>query len=357
MQEIDSTFDEKDLGMAKFSRFAQEAAQRGLIRVTKLENGQMEVDVAGDGKAVANGAAAAAPEVASRPRLERDGETAEESAARRSRRGRGGRGRGREREPRAEGAVASLTPAEGTQHFSPSLEAPVAAPPATQAPAARSAEPEMVGERLTRDEALSLLKRSVAELTTSADSPVPASAVRRKARELLGRDSETLDERFFARILRDAHDADLIDLRKRGDDFEVAPAAAVASVADQLAAAAPPVAEPSQSARSAANAASLRRGMRGRGRGGEMPPELLNLGVVGSTTPVEAAAPAATGPALVLDVEPEPEVKSAPAKRGRAPAAKTKRAKKKTAAPSAAASEKAAPKAKRPRAKKTATEA
>ena len=35
MQEIDSTFDEKDLGMAKFSRFAQEAAQRGLIRVTE----------------------------------------------------------------------------------------------------------------------------------------------------------------------------------------------------------------------------------------------------------------------------------------------------------------------------------
>src|SRR6478672_4818031 len=51
MQEIDSTFDEKDLGMAKFSRFAQEAAQRGLIRVTKLENGQMEIDMAGDAKA------------------------------------------------------------------------------------------------------------------------------------------------------------------------------------------------------------------------------------------------------------------------------------------------------------------
>ena len=30
MQEIDSTFDEKDLGMAKFSRFVQDAAQRGL---------------------------------------------------------------------------------------------------------------------------------------------------------------------------------------------------------------------------------------------------------------------------------------------------------------------------------------
>jgi hypothetical protein len=209
----------------------------------------------------------------------------------------------------------------------------------------------MVGERLTRDEALSLLRKAVAELTTSEDSPVPASTVRRKARELLGRDSETLDERFFLRILRDAHDADVIDLRKRGDDYEVAPAGAVASVAEQLAAAAPVVAEPSQSARSAANAASLRRGMRGRGRGGEMPPELLSLGVIGSTSPEESSPPPL---ALVAEPEPEPEAKTAaPAKRGRAPAAKTARAKK-TAAPSAASGEKSAAKPKRARAKKTA---
>src|SRR4249919_1266741 len=31
MQEIDSTFDEKNLGISKFSRFCQEAAQRGLL--------------------------------------------------------------------------------------------------------------------------------------------------------------------------------------------------------------------------------------------------------------------------------------------------------------------------------------
>src|SRR6185312_12942130 len=45
MQEIDSTFDEKNLGIAKFSRFCQEAAQRGLLSVTKLDNGQLEVDL------------------------------------------------------------------------------------------------------------------------------------------------------------------------------------------------------------------------------------------------------------------------------------------------------------------------
>ena len=31
MQDIDSTFDEKNLGISKFSRFCQEAAQRGLL--------------------------------------------------------------------------------------------------------------------------------------------------------------------------------------------------------------------------------------------------------------------------------------------------------------------------------------
>lgn len=35
MQEIDSSFDEKNLGMSKFSRFCQEAAQRGLIKLTR----------------------------------------------------------------------------------------------------------------------------------------------------------------------------------------------------------------------------------------------------------------------------------------------------------------------------------
>src|SRR6478752_303873 len=45
MQEIDSSFDEKNLGISKFSRFCQEAAQRGLLSITKLDNGQLEVDL------------------------------------------------------------------------------------------------------------------------------------------------------------------------------------------------------------------------------------------------------------------------------------------------------------------------
>ena len=45
MQELDANFDEKTLGHSKFSRFTQEAAERGLLKMTKLENGQLEVDV------------------------------------------------------------------------------------------------------------------------------------------------------------------------------------------------------------------------------------------------------------------------------------------------------------------------
>src|SRR6202050_1650538 len=43
MQDIDSSFDEKNLGMSKFSRFVTEAAGRGLLSVTKLDTGQLEI--------------------------------------------------------------------------------------------------------------------------------------------------------------------------------------------------------------------------------------------------------------------------------------------------------------------------
>ena len=65
------------------------------------------------------------------------------------------------------------------------------------------------------------------------------------------------------RILKDAHDGDVIDLRRRGDDYEVALAAQAAPVAEQLeraAAATSPAAD--------VRAPPLRRGMGPRGAGG-----------------------------------------------------------------------------------------
>jgi hypothetical protein len=129
----------------------------------------------------------------------------------------------------------------------------------------------------------------VAALATGDDA-VPSERVRQKAHALLGRDSESLSERNFARILRDAHDGDVVDLRKRGDAFEVAMAASVPSVADQL-----EVKEAQLKAAAAqekaANTVAVPRGMGHRGapaRGGRgafgakaaAPPNLLLLGVV-----------------------------------------------------------------------------
>jgi hypothetical protein len=204
--------------------------------------------------------------------------------------------------------------------------------------------------RLTRDEAFDLVRKSVAALVSGDDS-VPSERVREKAFALLGRDSESLSEKNFARIMRDAHDGDVIDLRKRGDAFEVATAAQAPSVADQL-----NVKEAALKAASdkekAANAPIVPRGMgpRGappkfgsRGMGGKTnapPPDFLMIGVVGVP-----AKPAATVAVLA------PVIDEAPTKG---------KAKAKSAAPKAKAevATKTAPKAKAAtRAKKTTAKA
>src|ERR1700675_714408 len=83
MQQIDSSFDEKNLGMSKFSRFVTEAAHRGLLTLTKLENGQLEVGPPGATRTLPAGQESAEPQV---PRLA----AAEGEPVERSRRGRRG---------------------------------------------------------------------------------------------------------------------------------------------------------------------------------------------------------------------------------------------------------------------------
>jgi uncharacterized protein (TIGR00288 family) len=288
MQELDASFDEKTLGHSKFSRFTQEAAERGLLRVTKLENGQLEVDVPdGDGARIAR------PVEPAEPRERREDRPSRARAREERGRGRrGGRGRDRDREPR-------------TVEQRP--DATAVAP--TEAPAPDIARDGIgvTGERLTRDEAFDLVRRAVEILTGGADTPVLASDVRRKARDLLGRDSESLSERMFVRILQDAHDANVVDLRKRGDDWEVAPSAEAAPIAEQIHVPAAPAVE-SQAGRSAAAAASFRRGIRARGGrisgATELPPELLSLGVVDDF---------GAQPPAVPDETPDAEPETAPA--------------------------------------------
>ncbi|HSY81727.1 MAG TPA: NYN domain-containing protein [Gemmatimonadaceae bacterium] len=287
MQDIDSTFDEKNLGMSKFSRFVTEAAGRGLLSVTKLDTGQLEV---GPPKPkTAEAPVALPPTVVETPSVAVSEERSpEERAGRRGRRG----GRGRDRADR---------PDRGAERPVPVAVVPQPAVAAVADGIGTS------GERLTRDEAFRLVREAVGALATD-ERPARASAVRAKSREILGRDSASLSQDNFARILRDAHDADVIDLRRRGDDFEVAPAVTAAPVSEQLnlAAAATRHDETTQAAAGASSSTAkpthAPRGMAPRGVGGRSrqgiggkvagpPPELLSIGVVDVNPPAVVHAP------------------------------------------------------------------
>jgi uncharacterized protein (TIGR00288 family) len=396
MQDIDNGFDEKDLGMSKFSKFVQEAAQKGLLTLTRLENGQFEIAPPG-AKSSGAAPAVASADVAGALDEAAEKEDGEDRGSRR-RRGRGrGRG-GRDREPReprvlsdvvatavaasepssdgvmdgadAVGVAAPSAPAsrperQPRQHTrrggSSAAETPSVDTPRSETPRAAQGRDSigLGGERLTRNEAFDLVRKAVAA-TVKNDTPAAMLAVRESAAALLGRDSESLSERNFVRILQDAHDADVVDLRKRGDSWEVAPVQQVAEVSEQLAkheaANAPkPVAGPP-----APRGMGSRGGLRG-GRPSAPPPELLMVGVVDETPVAKpAVAPATPARALELSLTPSAAVKAVtpPRMNGRPsnarptngrPAARKAPAK---AAPAKAA--KLAPAVKTPAAKKSA---
>ena len=357
MQDIDPQFDEKNLGMSKFSKFCQEAASQGLLKVTKLENGQLEVAPT-DQAAKAGTGGTPAPRGPGSPPLgapshgvaaSSNGDREDRERGRRGRRG--GRGRGRDdrrerdggprdvqapavrdalREPQdaASREVARTEPAPAP------AEAVVRHPPS--APRHPADNIGLGGERLTRDEAFDLVRRAASAMV-QGDNAVAASALRKRAFELLGRDSESLSDRFFNRVLRDAHDADIIDLRRRGDDFEVALPAQVAPVAEQLNRAAAAHAAPA--AASPASAPALRgmgpRGIpaRGRGvRGGQLPADLLRVGVVETKTAPAVQAAHAAPAAAPVEAE-TPAAAPAKARGTRAKVAKTKAAVEPKAAP------------------------
>jgi hypothetical protein len=351
MQQMDSSFDEKNVGKSKFSLFVAEAAKKGLLTLNKLENGQYEVDVPRAASATGTVSTEAAPSA----------EPAENGDGRRPRRD--SRGRGRDRTPRGE--PRADRPAPAARSTAAQDAAPAASREAIAAPAPRAqtreapatpARPPAAGEigstglRLTREEAFDLVRRAVTSLV-SGDAAAAASLVRSTARALLGRDSESLSERNFTRILQDAHDADLVDLRRRGNDYEVAAAAGGAPVATQLAAAEtanPPAVKPLPAA---PRGMSARGGGRGpMGRQGAPPAHILNVGVVGSrataTPPVVAAIPAAAAAAPSQTDVAAAETAAAPSAdepsgtpskpaRGRKRAAAKKSTAKKTTAPAA----------------------
>jgi hypothetical protein len=140
------------------------------------------------------------------------------------------------------------------------------------------------------------VKRAVASIA-SGDKAAAASKVRAAARSVLGRDSESLSERNFTRILHDAHDADIVDLRRRGSEYEVAPAVAAAPVDIQLADAATanaPAAKPVVPAQRGMGARGIGRGAKG--PKGAPPANLLSVGVVAPRVSVASPAAASAAP-------------------------------------------------------------
>ena len=305
MQQIDPNFDERNAGFNRFSKFVIEAGQKGVVQLTKLDNGQYEVAPGTVGPPVTATAAAA-------PRA-----PAGESAAREdgARRGRGRRGRGGRTGPREGGASRARPPETAREDTGQ-----------------RPARAERTDSVLTLARAFQLMAQALSEFR----SPVGQEALRLRMVAMHGRDDPLLDATRFPRLLRQANDAEVADVRKVGDDdYEVAlqrlpsrpmqtPATPREEPAEAVAGG-EPATEPGPKApreNGQRLGVRFRRGSRGPARGSEIP----LIGVVRIEQPVEPAEPAAA------PVEAGSEV--APAeKRAHAPRPRRKRV---TAPPAAA---------------------
>jgi uncharacterized protein (TIGR00288 family) len=242
MLELDPSFDEKKIGYSKFSRFVQDAGTKGLIHLRKGENGQYEI-VGGSDEAPR--AAESAPREEGRPSRGRG-------------RGRGrdeGRREPRELIPRAESEPSRAPePVEAAEPDAESME-PVARPEPTPEPVAEAperserparterperserparpaAEPSLVEDATLLppppstpelQEAYALLQEAVRTLTGGPGKAVRDGDVKRKMLAFSpGFDETALGFSKFTRFLREAHDAEVIDLKRvNGGNFEV----------------------------------------------------------------------------------------------------------------------------------------
>jgi hypothetical protein len=304
MQQIDPNFDERNAGFNRFSKFVVEAGQKGVVLVTKLDNGQFEV---------APPTSAGAPVLAAvRPARDGAGEAAREDG---SRRGRGRRGRGRDRERPAEGAREAKPPVQPARDGLPSRG-------------------RVAQATLTLAGAFQLMSQALAELR----APVSEEALRLRMVAMHGREDPLLDAGRFGRLLRQANDAEVADVRQVGDnEHEVSPhprapalpprpapllAVPAASLSEEepAALASEPAAEPASSGRENGQRLGVRfrRGSRGPLRTGEIP--LIGVVRVESAPPVEAPPAAEEAPAEPAATKPA-RPRRAPRKRAPAAAA------------------------------------
>jgi hypothetical protein len=160
MQQIDPHFDEKDAGYNRFSKFVLEASRRKLLVLEKLESGQYEIDLGSDANVPPD--SAVAPPVA--------------------------------------------------------VERTHAKPPKKDT--RRSVEEAAGGGALILANAFALLKRALVDLQAVGDDSTSSKAARERMAELADDPKDPIFEpRRFNRMLRQASDANIIDLVKDGRKY------------------------------------------------------------------------------------------------------------------------------------------
>jgi uncharacterized protein (TIGR00288 family) len=197
MQQIDPNFDERNAGFNRFSKFVIEAGQKGVVLLNKLDNGQYEVAPGPGAKA----AAAAPPH--QRPHAEPGREDLVSGGARgredSGRRGRGRRGRGGRDRAGGRG--------EGAAHRERMNGSP-------RSDVQRPVREERQDAVLTLARAFQLMAQALSEFR----SPVGQEALRLRMVAMHGREDPLLDSARFPRLLRQANDAEVAEVRKVGDD-------------------------------------------------------------------------------------------------------------------------------------------
>ncbi|MFO7892581.1 MAG: OST-HTH/LOTUS domain-containing protein [Longimicrobiales bacterium] len=170
-------FDEGEIGYSKFNKFLVEASSRNKLALKKLDNGQYEV------QPIANGGA---------PReTRREGRTRRDDQARRS------------SKPKPQ----------------PKTREPKPEPPSRPAPQPKTTERRV--EDL--DHAYDLLRKAVSNLITENGEPARDSDIKRQILELEpGWDESELGFTKFSRFLRQAHDAEVVDLQRTSEGYYTA---------------------------------------------------------------------------------------------------------------------------------------
>ncbi len=176
MQTLDPNFDERDAGYNRFSKFVVAAGQRGLVKLAKMDNGQYAIEIG------ANANVPHALESVSVPQISGDRASDDKSRLRGPRR-----------------------------------------------PAEAAAAPS-----LTLSESFELLRQTLVALGAVGTESTDADRARDKLTELSGNKAEpAFEPKRYLRMLRQAHDAGIIDLIKRDDggyQLRLAPVAVAAGV-------------------------------------------------------------------------------------------------------------------------------